>query len=107
MSRRGKIVRRSLIALSLLGLLTCTCFWRDSYFFDLYPMLEAHCEADRYAAANGYRDGRPGEFVKQPDGVGGCEVQVVFRDPQERKVTLRLRRAWGFAGWEVTRLAAN
>ncbi len=79
---------------------------------DFWPVKDASEEAGRYAAKSGYRmGGFYGDFTRQPDEVGGCEVRIEFYDlsddPPKRKVTVYLRRAWRLSGWEVTDMTAE
>jgi hypothetical protein len=111
MTRHRKVVRLFTLVLAAFVLLVCCCWW-DSRWFDYWPVDDASHEARRQAEASGYRmEGYLGDFIREPDGVGGCEVRIRFRDvsddPPKREVVFRLRRSWRLSSWKVTEMTAE
>jgi hypothetical protein len=106
MTSRETLARLSVLAVLAFALLTVCCWW-DTRWLDFNPIDDAEPTAKRHAAANGYRmEGYRGDFSQEPDADGGCEVRIVFYDctddPPKRKVTVKLRRTWRLAGWNIT-----
>jgi len=105
-SGNNPLRRRLLLAVLAVGLFVCVC-WPMVWFFTCHsPVSDAENTARCSADANGHRMvGYLGTIVTEPDAVGGCEVRFEFSDlsadPPQRLVTVRLRRGWSLAGWEV------
>jgi hypothetical protein len=111
MIRRVAVFRWAPVALAALTLLA-SLFWWESRWFDYWPVDDAAHEARWQTQARGYRmGGYLGDFLQQPDGIGGCAVRIEFYDlsdaPPKRKVTVKLRRAWRLGGWSVTEMKAE
>jgi hypothetical protein len=83
------------------------------YLYDPWPGKEAMEAGQKYAAERGYNVGPGGlaEFVTQPDGWGGCEVEVTFgagtiTNP-DRVIVMRLSRRWRGGVWQLTAFVAR
>jgi hypothetical protein len=112
-ARAGKFVRSAVLIFAVAA--SCgTCLWLPLVTFNDLPPWEATEAARRRSVADGHpvqNAGSMGQYITQPDALGGCEVEVLFGLPpigeRERDVAVRLRRSSALRGWQVTDVAVR
>ena len=83
------------------------CLWLPLVTFNDMPPWEAMDAARRHAQEAGYdviESGGSGEYITQPDALGGCEVEahLGFRMTDDRRlVVVRLRRSSALGVWRL------
>ena len=104
----GRIARRAILAIAFAGLCGA-CLWIFLVTSNDMPPWEATEVARRKAVVEGHSvqdSGSIGQYIRQPDSLGGCEVVVIFglppSDEIERDVAVRLWRSSALMDWRVT-----